>query len=93
MTPPKPKKKAEPFEMPRTEKDLDDMMTAVEIHKSESNRIGELVLEEKLTPEQIIDESATNDSALYDVLDAIAYEREEQLVKGDEDLREGRRAR
>lgn len=88
-----PKKPARSEDMPRTEVDLDVVMTAIENHKAESNRIGELVLEDKITPEEIIDQSSINDARLYDVCDEVAADRDEEFTKGDPDLREGRRAR
>jgi hypothetical protein len=78
--------------MPRTEADLDRLMTGVEIHKNESHRIGTLVQEEKITDEEIIDQSSLNDAQLYDLCDSIAMDRDEEFTKGDPELREGRRA-
>lgn len=91
--PPKPKPPAVPVEMPRTEADLDRVMTAVEIHKAEGNRLGELFLEGKLMPEQILEQAAVADGKLYDICDEIAIERDTEFTDGDEQLREGRRAK
>lgn len=91
--PKEPKPPAVPVEMPRTEADLDRLMTAVENHKAEGNRLGELLLEGKLKPEEILDQAAVADAKLYDVADEIAIERDMEFTSADEQLREGRRAR
>lgn len=79
--------------MPRTEGDLDMLMSAVEIHIQESNRIGTLVQEGKITQEEIIDQSAENDAHLYGICNKIAQERGDEFTEGDPELREGRRVR
>lgn len=89
--PPKPKPPAVPVEMPRTEADLDRIMTAVETHKAEGNRLGQLLLEEKLKHEEILEQAALADAQLYDVVDEVAIERGEEFTNSDEQLREGRR--
>lgn len=91
--PRKAKAPARPKDMPRTEGDLDMLMTAIENHKNESHRIGTLVKEDKISDEEIINDSAINDAKLYDICDTIAEERDEEFTKGDPELREGRRAR
>lgn len=89
--PPKSKPPAVPVEMPRTEADLDLLMTAVEHHKMESNRLGELLLEGKLTHEEVLEQAGVADGKLYDLCDALAIERSEEFTDQDEQLREGRR--
>lgn len=69
------------------------MMSAIEIHKGESHRIGTLVQENKITDQEIIEQSAINDAQLYDINDKIAEERDVEFTKGDPELRQGRRAR
>ncbi len=91
--PRKAKTPAKPEDMPRTEADLDLLMSAIELHKTESHRIGTLVQEDKITDEEIIEQSAINDAQLYDVNDKIAEERDKEFTKGDPELRAGRRAK
>lgn len=75
--PRKAKPPARPVEMPRTEHDLDVLMTAVERHKGEGNRLGELYAEGKLDASAILDQAAHADNQLYNILDIIQEEREE----------------
>lgn len=89
--PPKPKPPAVPVEMPRTEEDLDLLMTAVEQHKMEGNRLGELLLEGKLVPEEVLTQAGIADGKLYDLCDAIQIERSEEFTDQDEQLKEDRR--
>jgi hypothetical protein len=78
--------------MPRTEGDLDWLMTEIEIHKQVSAMIGEKVKSGELTHEEAIDTAAIADAKLYDVCDQIAIEREEEFVAGDEQLSEAQQS-
>lgn len=82
---------AEPVEMPRTEEDLDTLMTAVEAHKIEGHRIGEQVAEGFMDTSEALQLASQRDARLYDILDQMAYEREEEFVDADEQLKERRK--
>lgn len=85
------KPKAVPEEMPRTEADLDQLMTAVETHKLESHKLGEQYREGFIDPSELIQQVSLRDARLYDILDQMAYEREEEFVNADEQLKARRK--
>lgn len=87
MCPRESKPPAEPKEMLRTEEDLDRLMTAVEAHKLEGNKIGEQVAAGAMDTSEALRDASIRDGRLYDELDQIALEREEEFVEGDSQLR------
>lgn len=78
---------AEPKEMPRTEDDLDRLMTAIESHKLEGNKIGEQVAAGAMDTSEALRDASIRDARLYDELDQIALERDEEFTDGDSQLR------
>lgn len=90
--PREPKPPAEPIEMPRTEDDLDVLMTAVEVHKIEGHKIGEQVREGFMDVHEAMAAASIRDARLYDTLDQMAYEREEEFVDADEQLKARRKS-
>jgi hypothetical protein len=77
MTPREAKPSAKPFQMPRTEDDLDKLMKAIEGHKSAGHRIGHLINRGSITAKQALDLAAEADEKLYNHLDTLQMEREE----------------
>jgi hypothetical protein len=71
--------------MPRTEHDLDVMMTAIERHKGEGSRLGELYASGKLDASAILDQAAHADNQLYNILDIVQEEREKEVGDADDD--------
>jgi hypothetical protein len=76
--PRKAKPPAVPVEMPRTEGDLDKLATAVEAHMKAGNRIGKALSEGQIEHKEALDQAADADEKLYNTLDAIFQEREEE---------------
>lgn len=87
LNPRQSKPPAEPQEMPRTESDLDRLMVAVEKHKIHGHKIGEQVKAGVMDTSEALLYASNRDEALYDVLDQIAAEREEEFVNADPQLR------
>lgn len=77
--------------MPRTEADLDALMTAVEGHKIEGHKIGEQVREGFMDAHEAMQAASVRDARLYDILDQMAFEREEEFVDADEQLKARRK--
>lgn len=74
--PRKAKPAAQPIEMPRTEKDFENLITAIETHMAVGNQIGQVYLAGSYTAAETLDLAAKRDEDLYKVLDAVQESRE-----------------
>lgn len=75
MSPRKKKPAAEPIVMPRTEKDTDDLLGAIEKHLAVGNRIGELVNSGDYDAKTALDMAGRRDQDLYNVMNRVQEER------------------
>lgn len=80
---------AKPIEIPRTEKDNDTLLTAIEQHQAEGERLGRLFNDGDLDADAVLQQAAERDDRLYAIADIISEEREKEIVK-QERMREGR---
>lgn len=84
--PRKAKPPADPVALDRTEGDLDAIITAVEQHMKESDRLGKALNGKTMTTRQVLEAAAQADEKLYNLVDTIVVERtgevEEMIEEG-----------